>query len=60
MRTGCQVVLTDVPLEGLRQATDRAQAEDVTDAATAVVSSARALPFRPGTFDAVVHTDVLC
>ena len=59
-RTGCQVVLTDVPLEGLRQAMDRAQAEDVTDRATAVVSSARALPFRAGTFDAVVHTDVLC
>ena len=60
VRTGCQVVLTDVPLEGLRQAMDRAQAEDVTDRATAVVSSARALPFRAGTFDAVVHTDVLC
>ena len=60
VRTGCQVVLTDVPLEGLRQAMDRAQAEDVTDRAAAVVSSARALPFRAGTFDAVVHTDVLC
>jgi hypothetical protein len=24
------------------------------------VSSARALPFRPCTFDAAVHTDVLC
>ena len=60
VRTGCQVVLTDVPVEGLRQARDRAQAEDVTDRATAVVSSARALPFRAGTFDAVVHTDVLC
>ena len=60
VRTGCQVVLTDVPLEGLRQAMDRAPAEDVTDRATAVVSSARALPFRAGTFDAVVHTDVLC
>ena len=60
VRTGCQVVLTDVPVEGLRRAMDRAQAEDVTDRATTVVSSARALPFRAGTFDAVVHTDVLC
>jgi ubiquinone/menaquinone biosynthesis C-methylase UbiE len=53
-------VLTDVPLEGLRQAMDRAQAEDATERAAAVVASARALPFRTGTFDAVVHTDVLC
>jgi hypothetical protein len=34
--------------------------EEVTDRAAAVVSSARALPFRPARFDAVVHTDVLC
>jgi ubiquinone/menaquinone biosynthesis C-methylase UbiE len=60
VRTGCQVVLTDFPVEGLRQAMDRAQAEGVTDQAAAVVSSARALPFQAGTFDAVVHTDVLC
>ena len=60
VRTGCQLVLTDIPLAGLRQAMDRAQAEDVTERAAAVVSTARALPFRAGTFDAVVHTDVLC
>lgn len=60
VRTGCQVVLTDVPFAGLRQAMDRAQAEDLTERTPAVVSSARALPFRAGTFDAVVHTDVLC
>ena len=60
VRTGCQVVLTDVPFEGLRQAMDRARAEDIIERAPAVVASARALPFRTGTFDAVVHTDVLC
>jgi ubiquinone/menaquinone biosynthesis C-methylase UbiE len=60
VRTGSQVVLTDVPFEGLRQAMDRAHDEDVTDLTAAVVSSARAMPFRAGTFDAVVHTDVLC
>jgi cyclopropane fatty-acyl-phospholipid synthase-like methyltransferase len=58
-RSGCDVVLTDVPLEGLRRAMARA-AEEATAQATAVVSSARALPFRAGRFDAVVHTDVLC
>jgi cyclopropane fatty-acyl-phospholipid synthase-like methyltransferase len=59
-RTGCRVVLTDVPRAGLRLAVDRAEAEEIADRATAVVSSARALPFRAGAFDAVVHTDVLC
>jgi 2-polyprenyl-3-methyl-5-hydroxy-6-metoxy-1,4-benzoquinol methylase len=59
VRSGCNVVLTDVPLDGLRRAMARA-AEEATAQASAVVSSARALPFRAGRFDAVVHTDVLC
>jgi methylase of polypeptide subunit release factors len=60
VRTGCTVVLTDVPLEGLRHALVRAGTEDATDRVAAVASTARALPLRPATFDAVVHTDVLC
>jgi 2-polyprenyl-3-methyl-5-hydroxy-6-metoxy-1,4-benzoquinol methylase len=60
VRTGCHVVVTDVPKEGLRQAMLRAAAEHVADRAAAVASSARSLPFHAGTFDAVVHTDVLC
>jgi 2-polyprenyl-3-methyl-5-hydroxy-6-metoxy-1,4-benzoquinol methylase len=60
VRTGCQVLLSDVPLEGLRHALVRAEAEDATDRVAAVVSTARAVPLRPATFDAVVHTDVLC
>jgi SAM-dependent methyltransferase len=58
--TGCQVVLTDVPFEGLRLAMARARSERAAGRAAAVVSTARALPFPPSTFDAVVHTDVLC
>jgi 2-polyprenyl-3-methyl-5-hydroxy-6-metoxy-1,4-benzoquinol methylase len=58
--TGCRVVLTDIPLAGLRVATARADTEHAGDRTTAVVSNARALPFRPASFDAVVHTDVLC
>jgi hypothetical protein len=38
----------------------RAGAEHLVGRAAAVASSARLLPFRAGTFDAVVHTDVLC
>ena len=53
-------VLSDVPLEGLRTARARAETEGVTDRVAVVVSSTRAVPFRAETFDAVVHTDVLC
>ena len=59
-RTGCQVVVTDLPLEGMRRAKQRALADAIADRAVAAVSSARNMPFRPESFDAVVHTDVLC
>jgi methylase of polypeptide subunit release factors len=59
-RTGCSVVMTDVPVEGLASARERAQREGLDDRAWPVNASARDLPFRAGTFDAVVHTDVLC
>lgn len=58
-RSGCEVVLTDLPSEGLKVALARASQEGVTSSG-AVVASARRLPFRPASFDAVVHTDVLC
>jgi SAM-dependent methyltransferase len=58
--TGCTVVLTDIPVRGLRVALDRASAEGIADRSGAVAASARRLPFRPESFDAIVHTDVLC
>ena len=58
--TGCSVVLTDLPLEGLRTAAFRAVEEGVSARCRAVVSTARRLPFHPATFDGVVHADVLC
>ena len=58
--SGCRVTLTDVPVEGLRLATARADAEGISERAVTVAASARRLPFRAGAFDAVVHTDVLC
>lgn len=60
VRNGCDVVLTDVPVEGLRHALARARSEGIGDRVATVVGSARALPFRRAMFDAVVHTDVLC
>ncbi len=58
-RTGCDVVVTDLPMPGMRRAGERIR-RDRLAASSAVVSTARHLPFRPETFDAVVHTDVLC
>jgi 2-polyprenyl-3-methyl-5-hydroxy-6-metoxy-1,4-benzoquinol methylase len=59
-RTGCQVVLTDLPLEGLRVAANRATREGLAARTTVVAAAASALPFQAGSFDAVIHTDVLC
>lgn len=58
--TGCAVVLTDLPAEGLVLARDRARADGFLDRVTACAASASALPFARETFDAVVHSDVLC
>ena len=59
-RTGCRVVLTDLPLEGLRVAASRATSEGLAARAGVVAAAASALPFRACSFDAVIHTDVLC
>jgi SAM-dependent methyltransferase len=58
--TGCRVVVTDLPPEGLRVAADRAAAEGLGARVAMVVAAASGLPFRAGSFDAIVHTDVLC
>ena len=58
--TGCQAVLADVPIEGLRAAAARARREGLAGRAGLAVATARALPFAPAAFDAIVHTDVLC
>ncbi len=58
--TGCSVVVADVPLEGLTVAGARVRTEDLEERAWCVNASARNLPFRAASFDAVVHTDVLC
>lgn len=58
-KSGCEVVVTDLPVEGLSIGRARAERERVRLMAC-VASSARDLPFRPESFDAIVHTDVLC
>ena len=58
-QTGCRVTLTDMPFEGLEAALQRA-ARLRLDITGAAVASAKELPFAPESFDAVIHTDVLC
>jgi protein-L-isoaspartate O-methyltransferase len=58
--TGCAAVLTDIPEQGLWVAKERAAIEGIAERTMAVVASARRLPFGPESFDAIVHTDVLC
>jgi cyclopropane fatty-acyl-phospholipid synthase-like methyltransferase len=59
-QTGCTVVLTDVPVEGLVTATRRATREGLGARAWALAAGGHMLPVRPAAFDGVVHTDVLC
>ena|SRR2546427_9601578 len=58
--TGCTAVVTDIPEQGLRIARERAALEGIAERTAAVVASARRLPFERESFDAIVHTDVLC
>jgi SAM-dependent methyltransferase len=59
-KTGCSVVVSDIPLDALRDAKARADAELLTERVAITACGARGLPFRPRAFDAIVHTDVLC
>ena len=58
-KTGCDVVLADVPAPGLATALARADEAGLSGHAYPVRAAAQHLPFRSGMFDAVVHTDTL-
>lgn len=58
--TGCDVVLVDVPLEGLRIAARRAVAERLAGACWIAVADGAALPLNSAGFDAIGHSDLLC
>ena len=57
---GCHVIGTDLPFDALAAASKRATSEGVDRQFSAVAAAGARQPFRPGSFDAVVHTDVLC
>jgi cyclopropane fatty-acyl-phospholipid synthase-like methyltransferase len=58
--SGCDVTLTDLPIEGLRSAKARADLEQLSGTSKTVVASGSALPFRANSFDAISHADVMC
>lgn len=58
-KSGCSVVVSDMPVEGLVTAIERAERERI-NCLGGISATARDLPFRPESFDAIVHTDVLC
>ena len=57
---GSDVVGTDMPIEALTAATARARREGASDRFHAAAAAGGQQPFRPESFDAVVHSDVLC
>ena len=57
--TGCDAVLTDVPVPALRGAVRRGKGDGVISRLSFAVASGTNLPFIPKSFDAVVHSDVL-
>ncbi len=59
-QTGCHVIGTDLPLDGLQRARARSITDGLDGRASYAMATGRNQPFRAGTFDAVVHTDVLC
>ena len=58
-KTGCDVVVTDLPPGTVRGAARRANEPPLSERCSFAVASADRLPFRTASFDAVVHTDTL-
>jgi len=59
-QTGCAATLIDLPLEGLRAASERAVKDGIADRCTIEQGDAASLPFATAAFDAISHSDVLC
>lgn len=59
-RHGCAAASLDPVAEGCAVARERARSDGLSARVWAVRADAVALPVRPGSVDAVVHTDLLC
>jgi ubiquinone/menaquinone biosynthesis C-methylase UbiE len=58
--SGCDVVLTDLPLSGLRIAQKRAASDGLAGRCSVLAADGTALPFADDSFDRIHHADVLC
>jgi SAM-dependent methyltransferase len=59
-RSGCNVVLVDLPLNALGRARQRARSDGLDGRVGTLAASGVALPFREASFEAIGHSDVLC
>lgn len=57
---GCQVTLSDVPLEGLHVARRRIERDALDELVSVVSATGESLPFRSESFDVVSSSDVFC
>jgi SAM-dependent methyltransferase len=60
MLSGCDVVLTDLPLSGLRIARERAASDGLGNRCGVLVADGASLALGNATFDRIHHADVLC
>lgn len=58
--SGCDVVLADLPLSGLRIARERAVNDGLDGRCSILAADGAALPFADQSFDRIHHADVLC
>lgn len=58
--TGCSAVLVDLPIEGLRVASARVEADGLGERCFVAQADGAALPLKGQAFDAISHSDVLC
>ena len=59
-QSGCDLVLVDLPLSGLKIAAERANRDQISGECWVACADATKMPFDDASFDAVSHSDLLC
>ncbi len=59
-RSGCNLVLVDLPLVGLKIAAERAYEDQIAGTCWVACADAARMPFNDESFDALSHSDLLC